>query len=192
MLGSHNSMTYLPLTGWSRLLRPWVRCQSLTLMEQYNAGVRYFDIRIRLVDGKWRFCHNNAILGGYGWNDVISVARKAGVYFRFILDIRRKPKDAENLKKVYIDYIRYCQFEAKIPIDSAIIMWEWHELCPTRKITQGEFHASVSAHWYEYIFGCKWFAKRRNHKAIQTLLSDYVADTCKGKEALLLDYVQYQ
>ncbi len=60
MLGSHNSMTYLPLTGWSRILRPWVRCQSLTLMEQYNAGVRYFDIRIRLVNGKWRFCHNNA------------------------------------------------------------------------------------------------------------------------------------
>lgn len=188
MLGSHNAMTYLPIKGWRLVLRPWVRCQSLTLMEQYNCGVRYFDIRIRLHSGNWVFCHNNVILGDTvrGFADIFRVAQNAGVYFRFILDIRRKPSNASTLHNMFMDYVRYLQFERGLPIDSAIIMWEWHELLSTRQIVQLEYHASVSARWYEYILGCRWFAKRNNRKAI-------LLQNCNtaSKEAILLDYVQY-
>lgn len=49
MIGSHNSMSYLPVRQW--YLKPfwWMaRCQSKTLNEQFHTyGVRLFDIRIR-------------------------------------------------------------------------------------------------------------------------------------------------
>lgn len=46
-LGTHNSMTYLKPKKW--YLYPFrfiARCQSLTIQEQYNLGIRLFDIRI--------------------------------------------------------------------------------------------------------------------------------------------------
>lgn len=46
-LGTHNSMTYLKPKKW--YLYPFqfiARCQNLTIQEQYNKGIRTFDIRI--------------------------------------------------------------------------------------------------------------------------------------------------
>lgn len=51
-LGTHNSLSYLPCQWY---LRPfaWVgRCQSLTLEKQYEKGVRWFDIRVKYIDGE--------------------------------------------------------------------------------------------------------------------------------------------
>lgn len=61
-LGSHNSLSYLKPRQW--WLRPfaWVgRCQSLTIPEQWNHGVRYFDIRIRFKVDK--------VISGHGLID---------------------------------------------------------------------------------------------------------------------------
>ena len=47
ILGSHNSMTYLKPKKW--YLYPFqfiARCQNLNIEEQYNYGVRVFDIRL--------------------------------------------------------------------------------------------------------------------------------------------------
>lgn len=193
MLGSHNSISYLPIRGWRRVLRPWVRCQDQTLLEQYDNGVRYFDIRIRRKDNAWVFCHNSAIFDDNvrAWSDIFKLAERSGVYFRFILDVRHKPKTgAKDLSVLFWDYIRYLTYERHISIDSAIIMWEWSELLPWRSIKQQEYHASVSAPWYKYLLGTRWFAKRYNKRG-RVNLSDYVADACIGKKVLLLDYVQY-
>lgn len=47
-LGSHNSLTYLkPRKWWMYLYIPFAKCQSKTIEEQYEAGARYFDFRIR-------------------------------------------------------------------------------------------------------------------------------------------------
>lgn len=52
LLGTHNSLSYLPCQWYLRLFA-WVgRCQSLTLEKQYGKGVRYFDIRVKYVNGK--------------------------------------------------------------------------------------------------------------------------------------------
>lgn len=46
-LGSHNSMTYLPPKKWYLYpFRFMARCQSKTIEEQYELGIRMFDIRI--------------------------------------------------------------------------------------------------------------------------------------------------
>lgn len=55
MIGTHNSLSYMPVYQW--WLKPffWVaRCQSKDLLEQYNAGTRWFDFRCkRGVNGRY-------------------------------------------------------------------------------------------------------------------------------------------
>ena len=47
-IATHNSGTGEKSGGWlSRLFFIFAKCQSKTLVEQYNAGVRLFDLRIR-------------------------------------------------------------------------------------------------------------------------------------------------
>ena len=41
MIGSHNSMSYLPPKNlWGKMTRPWNKCQNQNIREQYEAGVR--------------------------------------------------------------------------------------------------------------------------------------------------------
>lgn len=46
-LASHNSISYAPVVQWYFKPFFWVtKCQSKSIEEQYNAGVKYFDIRL--------------------------------------------------------------------------------------------------------------------------------------------------
>lgn len=67
MIASHNSFTYLqPLWAPLVLLAPWWRCQSMSIGEQYVAGVRYFDVRLRRHRRRgWVLCHGLADLPLY-------------------------------------------------------------------------------------------------------------------------------
>lgn len=67
MLGSHNSYTYLKAVNksiFNKFTKYW-RCQYKTVQEQYEAGVRFFDIRLTpefVKQGNkdrlyWRVCH---------------------------------------------------------------------------------------------------------------------------------------
>lgn len=58
LIATHNSGTGECSDGWlSRLLVPFARCQSLTLREQYEEGVRLFDLRVRKYYGEYYICH---------------------------------------------------------------------------------------------------------------------------------------
>lgn len=57
-IGTHNSATGEKGKGWlSWLVTPFAKCQSKTIREQYSAGCRMFDIRVRWVDGYFRCAH---------------------------------------------------------------------------------------------------------------------------------------
>lgn len=67
MIGSHNSYTYLKAVNkpiFNKFTKYW-RCQYKSIQEQYDAGVRFFDIRVATelvkVGSKykvmWRSCH---------------------------------------------------------------------------------------------------------------------------------------
>lgn len=46
-IGSHNTMTYLPVKRRYMKLFNWIaKCQDLTLYQQYCEGIRVFDFRI--------------------------------------------------------------------------------------------------------------------------------------------------
>ncbi|KAH8290001.1 hypothetical protein KR018_011274, partial [Drosophila ironensis] len=72
--GSHNSMTYginrksrlapdaePDIRRWHRffpcIVRRWCKTQSHGILEQLQAGVRYFDLRIAQKEGKFYYCH---------------------------------------------------------------------------------------------------------------------------------------
>lgn len=58
MIATHNSGTGEASGGiLSHLVIPFARCQSKTLLQQLNAGARYFDFRIRRHGDKYVFAH---------------------------------------------------------------------------------------------------------------------------------------
>lgn len=59
VLGSHNSWSYLrPKKWWMKIIAFTARCQSKTIREQYELGVRCFDLRIRFDKyGNTLFAH---------------------------------------------------------------------------------------------------------------------------------------
>lgn len=181
MIGSHNTLSYLPPKNlWGKITRPWNKCQDKTIEEQVNAGIDYFDIRIDFYkDKKWHFVHNRVDYGVVN-NDIWKYIGKTEVPIRIIYDRRSKPKYVILEKQRFIDYLSYLKEEYNVNIDSAITYWNWKECCAPF-IRVKEFHASVSAKWYQYLLGCKWFANRYNNFS-------KAANMCMN-EVLLLDYV---
>lgn len=58
-LGTHNSLSYLPCQWYFKPFNFMAKCQNLTITEQYNLGVRYFDIRVK-------YNKNNIAKSGHG------------------------------------------------------------------------------------------------------------------------------
>ena len=64
-IGTHNSATGETASFWSMFLNPFAKCQSKSLIEQYKAGARLFDIRVKKYNdtlycyhGPWRTSHS--------------------------------------------------------------------------------------------------------------------------------------
>lgn len=186
MLGSHNSMSYLPIKGWRKILSPWTKCQSLTLEGQYDKGIRYFDIRVRKVGSEgWWYCHNKAIfVPVMEHKELLEFLIEKKVNVRIILDERKEPKDAALYKSDFLDLIDWLKYNG-MKVDSAIVYWTWQEY-EDPKIIQDEYHASVSAPWYQYILGTKWFAKHYNKKYLEC--HQHSCDDA----VILMDYIEEQ
>jgi hypothetical protein len=196
MLGSHNSMSYLPPSNlWGKITKRWGKCQDKTIHEQYEAGVRYFDIRVKLVNNHWRFVHNNVDYSYFSYSyldDILESATKDKntIYFRILLDERKQPMAWENyanrfrrLVKLFKAYIEDNSYNAVI--DSAIIYWDWEDIL-VHSVAVTEIHASVSASWKEYILGTKAFAEQHNE---DSKLSNTNILNAENK-VLLLDYIE--
>lgn len=57
-IATHDSATGERGKGFlSWLVTPFAKTQCKTIKEQYDAGCRMFDIRVKLVDGIWRCAH---------------------------------------------------------------------------------------------------------------------------------------
>ena len=59
IIGTHNSMTYLPPEHWyGWFMIPFARCQRKTIEQQWHDGARCFDLRIRFTkQGEPYFAH---------------------------------------------------------------------------------------------------------------------------------------
>lgn len=103
ILGSHNTMSYLPpKTWWGKLLRFTARCQSANLYDQFHKyGCRVFDFRIRYDKrGDLTFAHGIVEFHGNVTtylNELNSYASTVDepVYVRIILECNNPLSDQE-------------------------------------------------------------------------------------------------
>lgn len=185
MLGSHNSLSYLPIKGWKKILKPWIKCQDKTIEEQYNSGVRYFDIRVRKKDNSWWYCHNDAIfVPVIEHKEILEFLIEKESYVRIILDVRKEPKNAAYYKGDFFELVIELIHKG-LRVDSIIVYWEWKDYYTPNNITQHEYHSSVSAPWYKYILGTKWFAKHYNEKYLKENETKVVSEN----DVVLMDYL---
>lgn len=93
MKGSHNTMTYQKPTNLLGILLKWTaKCQSKNLKEQYQSGVRYFDIRLYVSKNYVKFAHGLVNYGSFYDSEVLNILAKKGVKFRLILEKGDKKK----------------------------------------------------------------------------------------------------
>lgn len=88
MKGTHNSITYFSPTNFLGKLIKWTsKCQSKTIEEQYNEGVRYFDIRVKITKKSiLKFCHGLVEYEPFYNSNVVQILKKPDIIFRLILE----------------------------------------------------------------------------------------------------------
>lgn len=191
MIGSHNTFSYLPIKNkWLLFLKPWYKCQEYDIITQINKDVRYFDVRIRFSKkGELQVVHNKIVFDineKQFWdimNNVKELTTKLNtvLYFRVILDIRKKPNDELNQVYWFSQFInKFSQYNEHIILVQAIVYWNWTiiDYISTPEII--EDHASVNAKWYEYMLGNKYYAAKVGVK--------YINEKSNNK-VFLIDYV---
>lgn len=61
LIGTHNSLTGSKIYGWQRyfswLISPFSKCQDYSLLQQYNKGIRIYDIQVAKHKNTWRASH---------------------------------------------------------------------------------------------------------------------------------------
>ena len=190
MIGSHNTFSYLPTKN---IFKRWGRCQEVGYIAQYTFGVRCFDVRVKFdMKKKVRFgeleraqiVHNNITYQG-GWSELnrffAFVADDCWV--RLILDIRKKPKDAEKQQELFVRLIDYARNTLGIKIAEAIVYWDWsYEVSPKLKITEN--HASVTGN--VGIFKTPRMYAEKNNDLILSKNKEIVDSE---NEVLLIDFV---
>ncbi len=187
MIGSHNTFSYLsPVNFWGKITKLWSKCQDKTFAEQYNSGIRYFDIRVKRINSNWHFVHNNVDYGLINF-DFLDYLKDKNCYLRIIYDLRHFPSDLneDEEKSKFIDLIEYIRDNSHIIGFIAITYWNWDTYVVGKLLNIAEFHASVSAPWYQYILGTKWWANKNNNK-IKTKYKEFINDS---DNVMLLDFI---
>lgn len=147
MIGSHNSMSYLPPKHWFwRLFTPFWRCQNKTIKEQIYAGVRFFDIRV-VWDKKldcWQFAHGLVRFGwakrdslAIGLTPILTLLEAHGCLYRIVLERGTEFEEAR-----FRNWFVYS--------NGAEIWWGSHPHCTAVIIKRG--WKSVRSRRFDYAF----------------------------------------
>ena len=191
MLGSHNTMTYLPPKKWWMKFINWTaKCQEVDILEQYKLGVRWFDLRVRFVDDGSNKVRNWEPEFGHGLisykGDVFDTIKalndigESPVYVRVLLETS-KPDDLQEtcfrrFCTIIEDSYKNLQFiggEAKYDWKKKYLFKQIYEVP-----TFAESYSSMNADWTKLndIFPKRW-AKKHNALAREqytNIILDYV------------------
>lgn len=133
MIGTHDSFTYLRGNGFNELFSFLWRTQDLSITEQYDKGVRYFDVRVRRKHLRgyafpvWVICHGMVDFHYESLtleNILKDLPEKVKV--RFVLE--RGSREDEQAFKLEI---RALLEDVNQKFDSAYIKKGWRTVSPT-------------------------------------------------------------
>lgn len=133
VLGSHNSMTYLPADSWWMRLFGWAaRCQSLTIEEQYRVGVRLFDLRVAFDRcGGVHFRHGAVRYRGDVEATLSRLNELGGVTVRIVLERVADTEDEPDFRAAVSSWVR---MYAGIRFVCGVRKDTWRELCGLEQI----------------------------------------------------------
>lgn len=108
VLGSHNSWSYAAPKQWyMRPFRFMAQCQDLNIVEQYELGVRCFDLRVRITkDGELNVVHGNMVYNISNDDlveDLTFLNTVGDCYVRVIHDVRTKKQYNTSKTEAFID-----------------------------------------------------------------------------------------
>lgn len=175
IIGTHNSMTYLRPQHWyGWLMIPFARCQRKTLNEQWDAGARCFDLRIRFTaEGRAYFAHGlyecrYKSISPYSAIYVLAakaIKAEEDIFIRLILE----DPDKRNYCEYY--FTEFCDW-AKLSIDSRVHFFggnrkgDWKQVYTFSEkpnLVQMVGSMADDAHWWEKIMPFT-YALRKNRK----------------------------
>lgn len=115
MIGSHDSMTYLPVKQWYYKPFKWMaKCQSKNLEEQFvDYGVRLFDFRVRFDGTEPVMAHGPIVFKGdiRDYLEYLDLSAELGcenVYVRLLLESNKPMKDQETQELLFQEFCEYC------------------------------------------------------------------------------------
>ena len=199
-LGSHNSFTYLaPRKWWMYLCIPFARCQSKTIIHQYMAGARYFDLRVRFTAPdvntltvahglmEYRITQTELTsilrwLNYHAWN------KQEDVYVRVLYEMpsRDLTEDAEAKEDVFRMFcrdlvrlfpnIRFCGGQRK---------YDWHQIHTFADAHPESLDLFSSRTWTVLDDWCPWlYARLMNRRNIRKYLPGKPDD-----KFILIDFI---
>ena len=172
--GTHNSFTFLrPVKWWMRLISFTARCQDIGIKEQYEAGSRIFDLRIR-------FDRNLHVILAHGFieyqsrflNDLNFLnSRDEKIYVRVLYERNYALRNASRQRREETAFIRLCKmFEMEytnITFFSARRKYDWEILYDfhTQDPDMIDLYSSVTGNKIDDLYPYR-YAKKNNAKNI--------------------------
>ena len=149
--GSHNSWTYLrPRKWWQRLISWTAQCQDKTITEQYKAGVRCFDLRIKrgkkgglcIAHGLVEYEISEEVLHG----QLSTLDLYGGVSIRVLHEIRREEENTPQELNWFRDMCSFleCRFtNIKFFCGRNLIDWQVDYFFGTEELSIEDAYGSV-------------------------------------------------
>lgn len=116
MLGSHNTLTCCPCPWYQWPLNVFSKCQSKTITEQLEAGVRFFDLRVKVrAGGEYAVSHGLVTYYSDGLlmatASLLDYTKGTGsdVYYRVMLEYNSEPKRHEEILSEFKDLVNGCR-----------------------------------------------------------------------------------
>lgn len=181
IIGTHDSVTaHPPRKWWMKLGKVIAVTQDKTIWQQYEDGIRCFDLRIRLLkDNTWTLCHGLYEVKLDVYNLIYWLKEKAelmdeNIYIRIVLeDKKHSDKEAER-------FIKFCEWCDDLSTRLIFICGnrksDWKQLYkfayPNQQQWMPVSSCAEDARWYEKAFP-RLYAKRMNEHNLKNIPKKY-------------------
>lgn len=129
IFATHNSGTGEKLVWWQRpfgaLLNATSRCQDMTIKEQLEFGVRFFNLQITMYKGEWVFSHGICVYTGK-LLDAISLMNKyakkeSPIYYQLYLDKNFLLGQKKDEFRLLVNELALKSAKSNVKLHSALI-----------------------------------------------------------------------
>lgn len=175
-LASHNSWSYLPARKWwMRPLNLIAKCQNKTICQQYDMGVRMFDLRLRWDKDSEEFviAHGIVTYSSFYWVDldglnITAELQKQPIYVRVLLE--DSGREDITIDGYFALLCRDLQREFKnlTFIGGWPARKRWRQKLfdfGTEETSIDEQHVSVSGKWWQFVPE-RW-ARKNNERVLE-------------------------